>query len=486
MKNSKHSQYLCFLCALSFSAFSTAQIQPKHAKLNFSQQALSSDANPANTALVLDTKHSSLMFKGMVNLSASLEYGDVDDLFDKYNELSNSFKPSDPEPGAPANPIERPDPVDRPDLIDWDKVFEQYPDLESRVDVVKGRVISLASLLALISTEGYAKTEVGIEAPFLVNSDYYGGTVLFGASYTGFSKAVGIIEPIEFNSEQAMSELKRIPEFAPSDGVQELDLTGGITLYYNPDNKGIKLNVNNDSLLLVKSARISKLNLSYSKEWFSNDYGSLYWGVKPTFYNVGMTNLGVRVGDLDDTESIFEDIRHGNYTYENGFDIDLGLSFTSQHYLFSAHLKNTIESDYKFPNIDRRRYSSAAVLKKLDKNRVFTLERQLTLQAALFTEDKAWSLRAEVDANPVSDPMLDKFQWVNVTAGYATDSWWLPSARFGFSQNLAGSELRYLNAGITFMKFFNLDVATTLDTVTLDDDKYVRGLNVSLGVQYSF
>ena len=78
MKKTNYSQHLCFLCALSFSAFSTAQVQPKHAKLNFSQQALSSDANPANTALVLDSNHSSLMFNGMVNFILNHRYIDID------------------------------------------------------------------------------------------------------------------------------------------------------------------------------------------------------------------------------------------------------------------------------------------------------------------------------------------------------------------------------------------------------------------------
>ncbi|GLX81767.1 conjugal transfer protein TraF [Thalassotalea eurytherma] len=466
--------------ALLFSSSTFSQIQPKHAKLNFSQQALSSDANPANTALVIDSNHSTLMAGGMVNLSASIEYGDLDDLFDAYNKLSGNFEPTEPPPGAPTNPIER------PDLVDWDKVFETYPDLEERVELVKDKVISLASLLALIAVEGYAKTEIGVEAPFVINTDYHGGTLLLGLSYTGFSKAVGILENVEFDAEQAVSELQRIPDFTEDDGVQELNLSAGLTMYYNPANKGITLRVTNDSLLLVKSARITKVNLSYSKKWFSNDYGTMYWGAKPTFYNVGMTNLDVRVGDLEDAESLFKDIRNGDYSYENGFDIDLGLSFASQHYFVAAHLKNTIESHYDYPTIDRRRYSSTYVLNELDKNEIFTLERQLTLQGAVFTSDKKWSLRAEFDANPVSDPMLDKYQWVNVTAGYAADNWWLPSARFGFSQNLVGSELRYLNAGITFMKFFNLDIASTLDTVTIDDDKYMRGLNVSLGVQFSY
>jgi len=114
------------------------------------------------------------------------------------------------------------------------------------------------------------------------------------------------------------------------------------------------------------------------------------------------------------------------------------------------------------------------------------MERQLKLEAGIYTAQRHWSLNAELDANPVEDPMDDDYQWLTVTAGYAADSWWLPSARVGFSRNLAGTKLAYLNAGITFMKFINLDVATTIDTVTLDGSEMRRGANLRLGVQFDY
>ncbi|QOL25796.1 conjugal transfer protein TraF [Thalassotalea sp. LPB0316] len=469
--------YLAITSTLSSNAY--ADIQSKQTKLNFSQRALTSDANPANTAIVVDQDHSHVMTGGMINTTVSLEYGELDEIFEAYNKLSGNFEPSVP-PDTPTNPIEK------PPLVDWDKVFERFPALEDRIDIVKDKVVSMASLLALIATEGYGKAEVYVEAPFIINTDFHGGTLLFGASYTGYAKALGILEQVEFNAEQAASELRRIPDFDPDDGIQELDLSGGVKLYYNPENQAIKVVVSNDSLLLVKSARISKINLSYSRKEFSTDYGDFYWGVKPTFYNVGMTNLGVRIGDLEDAESIFKDIRNGDYSYENGLDLDFGVSLVADNYLIAGHFKNVFESSYDFPEIDRRRFNSPYVLGQLDRNEEFTLERQLTLQAAIFTEDHKWSFSAELDANSTYDPMLDKYQWLNVSAGYATDSWWLPSARIGFSRNLVGSELSYVNAGLTFMRYVNLDIASTLDTVELDDDDYVRGLSISLGVQFDY
>ena len=125
-------------------------------------------------------------------------------------------------------------------------------------------------------------------------------------------------------------------------------------------------------------------------------------------------------------------------------------------------------------------------LVQLDHHEEFTMQRQVKLEAGIFTEQRHWSLHAELDANPVEDPMRDRYQWFTLTAGYAADSWWLPSARFGMSRNLAGTKLGYLNAGITFMKFINLDVATTLDQVHLDGKDIRRGANIRLGVQFDY
>lgn len=97
------------------------------------------------------------------------------------------------------------------------------------------------------------------------------------------------------------------------------------------------------------------------------------------------------------------------------------------------------------------------------------MERQWKLEAGVFTKQREWSLYTEIDANPVSDPMGDNYQWLTLTAGYAADSWWLSSARIGMSRNLAGTGFRYINAGVTVMKYLNIDAATSPPNVQQDN-----------------
>ena len=473
---------------MSISALSShawADIQPRSASLNYSQKSLSNAGNPAAAALIVARKDPHVMTGGSIELGGGIEYGNLDELFSKIDELSLLFNP--PSEGDDGSEVELPPTPENP-IRDytWEDLFTEYPELEDRLDIVKNKVATTAGLLALIATEGYGKAEVTSDASFVLSEDLFGGTLLFGAAFKGNSKAVGIFEDIDFDSEQAKEQLQTIPGYTEDEPVQELDLSGGITLFYNPANNKVKMTVDNDSLLLIKAAKVSQFSLAYSRHALESDLGDLYWGIKPTFYRVGLTSVGTRIGDITDTEALFDDIKNADFIYENGFDVDLGLVWAAEHYQLGASLTSVFEHTYEFPELDRNRFSSASILNQLNDHEVFTMARQLKIEAGIFTDQRHWSLNVELDANAVVDPMHDEYQWFTLTAGYAADSWWLPSARLGMSRNLAGTGLGYINAGITVMKFINLDVATTLDTVTLDGNEMRRGLNLRLGVQFDY
>ena len=72
---------------------------------------------------------------------------------------------------------------------------------------------------------------------------------------------------------------------------------------------------------------------------------------------------------------------------------------------------------------------------------------------------------------------------VTASAGFAPDIWWLPGVRVGYRKNLVGTEVSYVSAGATLFKYFNLDVASSLDTVEIDGRTLPRGLMVNLGFE---
>jgi len=469
----------------TLSNYALADILPRSASLNYSQKSLSNAGNPAAAALIVARKDPHVMTGGSIEVGGGIEYGDLDELFAKIDELTLLFNP--PSEGDDGGGIEQPPTPENPIYTPgWEDFLLQYPELEDRLDAVKTKVAVTAGVLALIAVEGYGKAEATSEASFVLNEDLAGGTLLFGMAFKGNSKAVGIFDEITFDAQQAKDQLQTIPSFSEDDPMQELDLSGGIKLFYNPANQKVKMTVDNDSLLLVKATKTAQFSLAYSHNAFHSDSGDLYWGVKPTFYRVALTHVNTRLGELSDSEALFDDIKNADFIYENGFDLDLGLVWAAEHYQLGGSLTSLFESTYDFPEFDTESFTSERILFQLNRHSIYTMERQLKLEAGVFTDQRRWSLNAELDANPISDPMGDDYQWLTLTAGYAADSWWLPSARFGFSRNLAGTELAYINAGVTVMKFINIDVATTLDTITLDGNEMRRGANIRLGVQFDY
>lgn len=466
------------------ASYTFADIQPRGVNLSYAQKSLSNTGNAASAALVVERKGPNVITGGFIEIGAGLEYGNFDELFDKLNELSAAYKPSDEGDGSGDSGGDGGSSGDG--SINWDDIFENNPDLEARLEAIKDQVISTTALIAVIAAEGYGKAEANAEASFVLSEDLYGGTLLLSTAFKGSSKAVGIFDEINFDKNIAKEQLLTIPNFTENDPIQTLDLSGGITLFYDPANQKAKVSLDNDSLLLIKAAKVSSFSLSYSRKALTTDYGNLYWGAKPIYYRVGLTNVGTRIGDLNDSEGIFDDVKNANYFYSDGFDLDLGLVWAAPNYQLGASLKNVVEQTFKFPELDRKRFTSLNIVNQLKRHEVYKMDRQLQIEAGIYTTSRHWSLHAEYDANSVADPMRDDYQWLTITGGYASNSWWLPSARIGFSQNFVGSELSYLNMGITVMKYLNLDIATTLDSVMLDGEELNRGVSFRMGVQFDY
>tara|TARA_B110000014_G_C20113260_1_gene587082 strand:+ start:2077 stop:2271 length:195 start_codon:yes stop_codon:yes gene_type:complete len=60
------------------------------------------------------------------------------------------------------------------------------------------------------------------------------------------------------------------------------------------------------------------------------------------------------------------------------------------------------------------------------------MERQVTLKTAIYSDNWAWNLHLEVDANAISNQMVDKSQWLSIIVNFACDRYWLPDLRLGF------------------------------------------------------
>ena len=254
----------------------------------------------------------------------------------------------------------------------------------------------------------------------------------------------------------------------------------------NPDTGDYDLDFYNDSLLLTKSAKIASFSLSYSREGFNNKHGRFYWGFEPKIYRVGLSQIDHRFGDLTDTKALYEDIKNSDHTYDTALSVDLGVYWQADHYALGYTLNDPFQPNFEFPEIDMSRYQDDKVLNRLESESVYQIKRQGRLEASLFNEEQSLSLHLGLDTNRYYTPMGDKHQWLTTGVGYKTTSWWLPNVRAGYRKNLVGTELSYLAVGANFFRYIDLDIASTLDTVTLGDDTLPRSITVSLGAQFNF
>jgi hypothetical protein len=478
---------LLLLALASSAAQATPIYQPPgvnlvYGDLTHGYGALSASTNPAAAAVELGRAEKEFTVTMMPSITAGIEYGNVQELFDFVDEISKSVKPSPPGTGGGSGQNPGDKEGEEIDMI----IDTLFPDLRDTMDKVATEVAVLGSALAFIAVEGYAKAFAAVDIPVVVGKKMLGGAWNFNINYSGTTKAFGIAQPINFDFDRALAELEAAYNLVPGDPATEYDLTGDVVLRIDPNSGSVRLQMENDSLLLTKVATIGEFAVGYGRQVWSTDSGRLFLGGKAKYYSVGLSRASVRFGDITDSDELFDSIRHADLSHESGFGLDFGASWVAQHFLIGATLVNINEPDFDYPAVDTSAYTNQLIVDRLRREDTYTMEAQLRLESSVYTTDRRWVVNIGLDANKVQDPVGDDYQWATVSAGYATNKWWLPGVRFGYRKNLAGTELGYLGLGLTLLKYVNLDISSAVDTVDISGESLPRGLMLSLGFQATF
>jgi len=417
--------------------------------------------------------------------AAGLEYGNVQNLFDFYDKVTGAYLPSDPGSGG-GGPGQLPE--DKPaGGIDLGEIWDSLdPDIQAAVETVAREVAVQAALLALIKDEGYAKAWLAADVPFVLGGEHLGGAWTFGVNWTGASKAFGIVQPIEFDEDAARFALEDWFNQLPINRPEQFPLTEQILLTVDPVTNKVQFGLQNDSSMLSKATQVTELNVGYSRLALSNDSGNLYIGVEAKLYLVRLSRLSVRFGDITNSEELFDAIRDSNFRNDERVGVDIGALWVSENYQIGAQLTNVNEPDFTFPDVNLDPYSHEGIIGFLESDQSYTVDRQLKLEASLFTTDRRWSTHLGYDADSATDPLGDKYQWLTLSAGFVTDSWWIPGGRIGYRENLAGTKMKYVGIGVTAFKIVNFDISSALHTVSIDGRTLPQGLMGSIGFQISW
>ena len=486
-----HKAVVCVILLLSVTAaWAQTFFQPPWANLTYGevthgQRLQSASGNPAAAAADLARAAEKKPRGVVLSAAAGLEYGNVQNLFDFYDELTKAYEPSDPGDGG-GGPGQDPD--DKPDGgidlgIIWDSLD---PDVQATIKAAGEEVARQTALLAVIREQGYGKAWLSANAPFILGSEGFGGAWTFGMNWSGTAKAFGIVEAIDFDEDAAQAALEDWWNQLPINRPVQFPISDEVLLAIDPVTNAVRFAVQNDSSMLSKAAHMTELNVGYSRLAWSNSAGSLNLGAEARLYLMRLSRLTVRFGDITNSEELFDYIFDHDFRNAERVGIDIGALWVGENYQIGAQLTNVNEPNFTFPDVNLDPYKNPDIIGFLQSDQSYRMDRQLKLEASLFTSDRRWAAHLGLDADPATDPLGDRYQWLTLSTGFTTDSWWIPGGRIGYRQNLTGTEMSYLGIGLTAFKIVNFDIASALDTVSIDGTTLPQGLMVSIGFQITW
>ena len=153
------------------------------------------------------------------------------------------------------------------------------------------------------------------DAGFGFESEPLGGTWAFGVNWSGSSQAYGLTDPIEFDLDDAISALDDWLHTLPINRPQVLPIGNDVVVEINPATNAILFALQNDSSMLTKSTQTTELNIGYSRLAMANSAGSLFWGVEARLFNMQLSRISVRFGDITNSEELYLYARYKNLAY---------------------------------------------------------------------------------------------------------------------------------------------------------------------------
>lgn len=447
---------LALACANAYAAPPYHPTGPNltYGAVSNNQTIISNVTNPSAGAAVFTKEDSQYRFGILSSIGFGYEFGQVDDLYDEIDNTQSQLQDTQ--------------------QLDYQNVCATattQAECENLVATELNQTIiaSVNRVMNAVQADGYASGFFSGHVPVMplvISHKGLGGSFVLDASFSAKADMTFISDTI--------------PDLT---GAQASQIIQGGTITNGQLNYDLS-SLNTDSTMLVKGGAVAEVGLGYSRMVMTVDAGQLAAGFRAKYYKVGLTRVAQRLLDADSAEDTFDADK--DYVYRSGFGIDVGALWIATHYRVGAWVDNINKPSFKFNDIDTTGYTDAATIAELQKSDTYEMNSQLHLEGAVFTESQNWVLNVGLDANEAKDATGAAYKWATVSAGYATDSWWIPGFRVGYRANMAGTELTYLTGGLTLFKTANLDLAYGLDSVEVDGEKAPRSFMMNLGFELTF
>ncbi|MBB5021146.1 conjugal transfer protein TraF [Desulfurispira natronophila] len=447
------------LALVPVAAYAAPHSHPSGPNLTFGdisnpQTVLSVTGNPASGAAA---EQRGIRFGLLSSIGFSYEIGDMDNIIDDMDDfLEEDF-----------GELEF-----TSDLQGLQSMVREYDRLESRFN----------NFLETVSEDGYIKLGYSAHVPLtpvVATYDFLGGTLALDANFSGQGRITiqgeqdGSAPVISHGIDPTLWSI-----LGDSNITSEADLLAEIQDQFSEISSPVEAQdflderdttITTDARIVGEAAQLREVALSYSGAAWHHQDGSLYLGGKLKHYSADLTKIDKNIAD-EDGDGAFDTLSDeiGENTHNStDFGVDLGLLWTAPNYRVGGTLVNVNEPSFRHIDGDRR-----------------SLDQQLRLEGAVFTANRNWVFGFAYDVDSANNLIGDEYQWMTLSAGYATQSWWIPGVRLGYRENLTGTKLSYISGGITLFRVANLDVAYSTDSVSGED--IPRSAIVNLGLEITF
>ncbi|MBR7889475.1 conjugal transfer protein TraF [Marinomonas sp. A79] len=252
--------------------------------------------------------------------------------------------------------------------------------------------------------------------------------------------------------------------------------------------------IESDTSLYLKRASDYRVSVGYSEMVSRSTSNALIVGGRLNFHRFALDQKVTVLTEDDDSSVSYGDFFLSRDSAVSNVSLDLGVLLAGRNYQIGASIANINEPEFDYKGLSSScsgmtaadQSNCEAALRLSSKgafslNETYTMEAQMTLDAAIKSKDQHFSIGGSYDVNPIKDPLGDEYQWSVVSLSYFSDNWVLPGMRVGIRKNMVGNELNYYTAGLTFYRRLDFDVA-----YAPENDEGNSGVYVSAGYSFAF
>ncbi|MBE0494761.1 MAG: conjugal transfer protein TraF, partial [Thiomicrospira sp.] len=241
----------------------------------------------------------------------------------------------------------------------------------------------------------------------------------------------------------------------------DVEVTG-----FDPITQDVEYNLNSGNAMIFSAFQLAEISFAYSADlnrFFKPQSGQINAGIRlkamsGQFNHHGLEfdsflqdedgEFGDRVSDGLDEVTTFDNT-------ESAFGVDLGVQYIAKNYLLGLSLENINSPSFKYnmTGADTQLLASAGYLAD-----EITFEPKARLEAATYSQNRRWTFAGFYDLTKTMDITGLETQKAGVAVSYASNRWFLPDLRAGYTNEAAGNEMSRIHGGLTIGPV-SLDVA---------------------------